>query len=179
MKVLLTGATGGIGAAIKESLKEHDITCYRPDLDYVRFKEDFDWVILAHGVLDEDYEAKTFWANTTVPIWMTKDLLKQTGQGFIYISSTAGITGNSKYPVYSASKAALNIYAKSMQKAHPELQFYALCPGPTKTKLWDSLGLSGNPQEPVEVAKAVQRIIAGEFKGHVVITVRNGEVLCV
>lgn len=174
MKILLTGATGGMGSAIKEALKEHEVI----EVSRKQRKNlEGDWLICAHGVLDEKRLLPTFLVNAVWPITLTNN--SKISQGIIYISSTAALGGNSKYPVYSASKAALNIYAKSMQKAHPALQFYALCPGPTKTKMWDKLGLSGTPQEPVEVAKAVQRIMAGEFKGHVVITVRNGKVVWV
>jgi hypothetical protein len=44
--------------------------------------------------------------------------------------------------------------------------------------MWRSLGLEGEAQHPSEVAKAVQRIMSGEFKSGDIITVRNGEVLC-
>lgn len=167
MKILLRGASGGIGSAIKEFLKEHEINTIEMEVD---------WVIFAQGVMSEEDVEDTFRVNTFHCIQTTQDFLPITKYGFIYISSTAALGGNSKYPVYSASKAALNVYAKAMQKAHPELQFYALCPGPTNTAMWRGLGLEGVAQEPVEVAKAVQRIMAGEFKGNVIVTVRNGEV---
>lgn len=170
MKYTITGFSGGIGSAIVASLA--------PELPTAGV-QDIDWLICAHGFIGEENIEETFTANVMSCIKYTETFLPTLKQGVIYISSTAALGGNSKYPVYSASKAALNIYAKSMQKAHPALQFYALCPGPTNTKMWQSLGLSGTPQEPVEVAKAVQRIMAGEFKGHVVITVRNGKVVWV
>lgn len=174
MKILLTGATGGIGSAIKESLATHGVTCFDPR-DYMPFTESFDWVIFAHGVIDEEFEDKTLWANTVVPMWITKDILPYLEYGVIYISSTAGINGNDKFPVYAASKAAINNYVKSMARGNPQHSFYALCPGPTDTPGWRKLKITDiQPQSPKEVAKAVKEIMDGKYKSGDIITVRDG-----
>lgn len=166
MKIYLTGETGGIGLAIKEYFKDNN---FRPT-------EEIDWVIMAHGVLNEEKIRDTFEVNVEHCIYVTQELIPRLKKGIIYISSTAGIRGNTKLPIYSASKAALNSYAQTMARKHLDLQFYALCPGPTNTKMWQSLGLEGKAQDPSEVAKAVQRIMTGEFKSGDIITVRNGVV---
>jgi NAD(P)-dependent dehydrogenase (short-subunit alcohol dehydrogenase family) len=165
MRLKLFGQSGGIGSTIKE-LAGHE------------FVEDgeIDWLIFAQGILDEMRVKDTFDTNTLLCIETTLKLLPRIKVGVVYISSTSGIKGNTKFPIYSASKAALNSYAETMARKHPELQFYALCPGPTDTKMWRSLELEGNPQKPEEVAKAVVRIMEGEFKSGSIITVRDGVV---
>lgn len=165
MRIYLTGSTGGIGSAIKEALRENDVSEYH---------EEMDWLIFAHGIIDESDVGRTLTVNTIACISKTQDYLPHIKQGVIYISSTSGIHGNTKLPIYSASKAALNSYAETMARTYPEIQFYALCPGPTDTKMWHSLGLEGKPQKPEEVANAVVRIMNGEFKSGSIITVRDG-----
>lgn len=167
MRIILTGETGGIGSAIKEALKEHH---------FIVITQAIDWLIFAHGIMDETNVEETFGVNTILPISETEKYISQIKKGVIYISSTAGIRGNDKFPVYSASKAALNSYAQTMARKHPHIGFYALCPGPTDTKFWRSLGLDGKAQSPTEVANAVLRIMDDEFKSGDIITVRNGEV---
>lgn len=167
MKIFLTGQTGGIGTAIREYLKDYQL---------VHFPEEVDWLIFAHGVIGEQNIEQTFGVNTMNCIMLTEKFLPYLKKGVIYISSTAGRRGNTKFPIYSASKAALNSYAETMARKHPELQFYALCPGPTNTAMWRKLELGGDAQEPVEVAKAVQAILDGGFKSGDIITVRDGKV---
>lgn len=177
MKILLTGATGGIGSAIKESLKEHEITNLSKE-ESVTFPlgHKFDWVIFAHGALNEENAGSTFFANVVSCIEITQNIRPHLSQGVIYISSTAALTANSRFPIYSASKAALNTYAKAMSKAHPELQFYAVCPGPTDTKMWRSLGLEGKAQAPSEVARVVELITKGQFRSGDIITIRDSAI---
>lgn len=166
MKILLTGATGGIGLAIKERLKKHKLVCVA-HAD-VETKEKFDWLICAHGIVLEDDVLETFMVNTISNIYLAQEIK---AKNILFISSTAGIKGNTKYPIYSASKAALNTYCKSIKNC------IALCPGATDTPGWRKLKITDvKPQSPTEVAKAVERIIKGEFKSGDIITVRNGVV---
>ena len=166
MKILLTGATGGIGLAIKERLKQHKLTCLaHTNIVGIKQWEEFDWMITAHGIINEEDAKETFFVNTLANIKLTKNIK---AKNVIFISSTAGIKGNDKYPVYSASKAALNMYAKLKG-------YYVICPGATDTPGWRKLGITDvEPQSPDEVAKAVERIMNGEFNSGDIITVRNG-----
>ncbi len=175
MKILLSGATGGIGSAIKESLKEHQLCFIERDGVYCHPQE-FEWLILAQGMIDEMKPTETFDVNMLLSSHYTGLLMNHIKQGVIYISSTAGIKGNSKFPIYAASKAALNCYAQSMAKAHPELQFYSICPGPTDTKMWRSLNLEGKAQPPEEVARVVKLAMKGAFNSGDIIQVRDGQI---
>lgn len=174
MRILLTGATGGIGAAIKERLeKEHDLIAMgRPDMFTISGK--LDWVIFAHGMLDEQDIEGTFEANTFSCIKLTEDLVLNLNKGIIFISSTAGIHGNGAYPIYAASKGAINTYMQSLAKQYKDKEFYALCPGPTNTPMWRALNTGGHAQDPEAVAIAVEVIMNGAYKSGDIITVRDG-----
>lgn len=170
MKILLTGATGGIGKAIKEALKDHEITCVaHADIET---NEEFDWLICAHGIINEEDIVETFMVNTISNIYLSKDIKTK---NIIFISSTAGINGNDGYPIYSASKSALNTYCKSISK---KVNCYALCPGATDTPSWRKLNITDViPQSPDEVAKAVELIMKGGYKSGTIITVRDGVII--
>lgn len=168
MKILLTGASGGIGSAIREALKEHTFVA--------QGEPEIDWIIYAHGVLDERHPAYMMNVNALTPMTDTLHHLPSLKQGVIYISSTAALKPTPDFPVYAASKAALNSYAQSMAKAHPELQFYAICPGPTDTKMWRSLNLEGTPQPPEAVANLVKEIVEGKWKGYDTLEIRDSQV---
>lgn len=166
MKILLTGSTGGIGEAIKLRLWQYDITCVaHTDIDT---EEEFDWLISAHGVINEQDVVHTFMVNTVRTIQLVN---KIKAKNVILISSTAGIKGNDGYPVYAASKAALNMYCKSIAKKR---NCYALCPGPTDTPMWRKLKTGLKAQHPREVAKAVEYIMDGNCQSGDIIIIREG-----
>ena len=181
MKILLTGSTGGIGSAIHKVLEGNEVICPTGDVRTLEYMADippigYDWLIFAHGTIDESDMQDTFDVNLLSNIYMTQHYAPR--KGVIYISSTAGINGNGKFPIYAASKAALNSYTKSMAMAHPEVGFYAICPGPTDTKMWRDLKLEGTPQKPEAVAEAVQWVMSGEVPSGNIIIVRNGVSSC-
>lgn len=171
MRILLTGATGGIGSAIKELLQtEHEMVCVSHADPTPEQLEGIDWLICAQGVINEENAAETFTANTITSLELAEKL--KTAQ-VIFISSTAGIKGNDRYPIYAASKAALNAYCKSVAMKRG---CYSICPGPTDTQMWRDLGLEGTAQDPKVVATAVKSVLEGEYLNGSIITVRNGEI---
>lgn len=174
LRILITGSTGGIGSAIKERLEgEHEvIPLGHQDVMASDTFGTVDWLICAHGVLDEEDIMTTMVSNV---VWNISLARRCKGAKIIFISSTAGIKGNDKYPVYAASKAALNTYGKSISK-HREC--YLVCPGPTDTKMWRNLNLDGYAQYPSTVAGAVEDVISGQYKSGSIITVRNGLITC-
>ena len=169
MKILLTGATGGIGSAIKKRLSQYELTCVNhADIET---EEEFDWLICAHGIIDEQEILGTFYANVITNIYLAESIK---AKNIIFISSTSGIKGNDKYPIYSASKAALNMYGKLISSKR---NCYIICPGATDTAMFRKLGIIDvQPQSPDEVVKIVDRVINGEFKSGDIIIVRDGNV---
>lgn len=167
MKILLTGSTGGIGLSIKNLLRDDELVCVaRADIET---KEEFDWLICSHGIINEEDMLETFMANTLSNIRLAETIKTK---NIIFISSTAGIKGNSGYPIYSASKSALNTYCKSIAQ---KVNCYSLCPGPTDTPGWRKLNITDvHPQSPDEVAKSVLHIMEGRYKSGDVIIIRDG-----
>ncbi len=84
----------------------------------------------------------------------------------------SGMEGNGGYPIYSASKAALNMYAKLIAKKR---NCYVICPGATDTKMRQRLGLSKG-QSPEVVAEAVEYIMQGRYNSGDIIKVKNGKI---
>ncbi len=191
MKILLTATTGGIGSAIKKMLENsgHELTIVNhADVDLASSEEifalarslkdrTFDWFIFAHGLIDEKNIESTFKVNTLSNIYLTESLFKTLALhgGVIFTSSTAGITGNGKYPVYAASKGAVNIYVKSMARAFPSYYFFSVCPGPTETQMLRDLKLDIKGQSADVVARAVKAIMNGMYQSGDIITVKNGQ----
>ncbi len=170
MRIYLSGAHGGIGTAIREALDGHSITYHQPGSVTMA---PYDWLVCSHGFIGESDPVETFDVNTLLSIDLAQNLAPS--KGVIFISSTAGITGNSMFPIYAASKAALNCYVTSMAKKK-EVGYFAVCPGPTATKMWRNLELGGEAQPPDAVANVVRDIINGAFNSGDIITVRNGVV---
>ena len=202
-KIVVTGASGGIGSAIVSALKS---ASYQPigishaDADLsshaalegicAAIKETHrtvEWAIFSHGFIDaekdflreddENIEA-TVRINTLSLMYMTRLLLPHIEKGIIFISSTAGIFPSGRHAVYSASKAAVNAFSQALAKSLPAQTFIAICPGPTNTamrrKVADDADTS---QSPEVVAKVVARIALGTspYKSGDIVIVRDGE----
>jgi len=202
--ILITGAAGGIGSAIKKTLEKEGnrVTSVRRDeadlssyANIAKFEQkissdrlQFDWLVLAHGFIDSetDFEhqapeniKRTFAINTLAGIYFAQLFLKHVsaGGGIIFIASTAGLHGNDIYPVYAASKAAINTFAKALARRYKGRRFYSVCPGPTDTAMWQKIGgAHDDAQDPADVAKAVTEIISGAYTSGDVIVVRDGHI---
>lgn len=86
----------------------------------------------------------------------------QEGGGIIALSSTAGIWGNPKFPIYSSWKAALNTFLQSLHKQYIESNKYvfSICPGPTNTQMRQLLaGDATKHQTPDAVASCIVKIM--------------------
>ncbi len=163
MEIILTGSRGGMGRAIANRL-QHNLTCLNHAEFPLNIYQRFDWLICAHGALNEQDIQETFEANIFSHINLIKNIKVK---NVIFISSTSGIKGNDKFPIYSASKAALNMYAKLKG-------YYVVCPGATDTPMWHKLGLEGKAQDPDEVAKVVEDIINGKYPKGSFIKIKDG-----
>lgn len=202
--ILLTGASGGIGQAILGSLEAlgHEVSSVtRDDADMGSYddikafadglpaEQSFDWIVFCHGFIDDETVlekqtpediATTFDVNTLSIVYLTRELLSRVcpGGGIIAISSTAGIGANGRFAVYSASKAAVNIFMQAMARNRSEQKFFALCPGPTSTVMLDKIGGDlAKAQDPREVARVITCIVNGSapYKSGDVIAVRDGK----
>lgn len=202
MRVLITGTTGGIGVAIREmfaGMNAEIIELNRADADFSSMREigalasgsaldkEYDWVVFSHGYVDAEKKflnqkpeevEKTFAVNTLSVIRLTQLFLPKlkSGGGVIYISSVAALTANGFTPAYSASKAAVNTFAQSLAHNRLDLKFFSICPGPTKTAMFQKLqGDMARAQPPEAVVHVVQEIISGSFASGDIIVVRDSQ----
>jgi short-subunit dehydrogenase len=201
--ILLTGASGGIGATISKQLKqggnevievnhkEVDLASYSDVLKLekkVSAKEpSIDWIICAHGFIDTIIEFERqepeiidqiFKVNTLSLFYIAKIFLKhlRPGGGIIFISSTAGLQANGFFPAYSASKAAVNSFSQALARNQSKFNFYSICPGPTNTKMREKIaGDAATMQNPSIVADVISDIILerGNFKSGDIISIHN------
>lgn len=203
--ILITGASGGIGSAIKENLEaaghkvlspsqaEADLS-KRKDIEKLKEKilqevDHIDWIICSHGFIDTETVLEqmtpehidaTFTINTLSIIYLAQQFLSciPAGGGIISLSSAAGIQANGRISIYSASKAAVNSFMQAMARNRPEQKFYALCPGPTNTPMRErTAGDASKQQSPDVVAVVAADLVEGkgEYKSGDVILVKNGE----
>lgn len=202
--ILLTGAKGGIGRSIAETLIQQGINVEktdRADTDLCSYEDiqklekkiagkgtELDWIVCAHGFIDtetnlekehqEDIEF-TFQLNIISLVYITKLFLKhlKPGGGVIFLSSTAALSPNGRHAAYSASKAAVNAFSQAMARNRPEFSFLSICPGPTNTPMREKIaGDASSSQDPAAVANIIGDIIAGgtEYASGDIIIVRDG-----
>ena len=204
MHILLTGAGGGIGSATKAALEAagaHVISVDRQDADLASYEETkelseriakdapLDWLVFAHGFISAETEFEkqkpeeiklTFDLNILSVIYLTQLLLPslRPGGGVIFISSSAGLSPNGRYAAYSASKAAVNAFAKALARNKPEHTFFSVCPGPTNTAMRLKIGEDPQAaQPPSAVAHLIAQLVSGAHEYHSgdIIVVREGK----
>ncbi|MEK7639423.1 MAG: SDR family oxidoreductase [Patescibacteria group bacterium] len=132
-----------------------------------------DWVIHSAGFvskedsiskLDLEVTQKTFEINFFAALDLTtrlNDHISEAG-GSIFISSTAGLSGNGFVPAYASAKGALNTFAKSLALSWQgsAKRSVTICPGPTNTPMREYLaGDSAEQQSPSVIAREICQII--------------------
>lgn len=202
--IVVTGALGGIGSAIAQSLSAAGHTVIGVDeadgdlssvsgaqslaSKILKQSPKIDWVVCAHGFVDTEAifeqqspEAveKTFAVNTLSLFYLTQLFVPhlQHGGGFIYISSTSGIIPSGRLAAYSASKAAVNALAEAFALNKPEHTFISICPGPTNTPMRQrTSGDAGGAQSPDVIADTVRTIIDANsnYKSGSILVVKDG-----
>ncbi|MDB2506871.1 SDR family oxidoreductase [Opitutales bacterium] len=176
-KILVVGATGGLGSAIARFLSakgaalflsgrnEEALSVIAQDLgadslalnlnnaservSLVATVGALDGVVYAAGVSPvapvrylKDTDITTCLAlNTTVPLLLVRDLLKQkklnAGASIVWLSSVASSRGTAGYAAYSASKAALEAAARclALELATKAMRVNCLAPGMIETSM--------------------------------------------
>lgn len=151
------------------------------------YAHQINWIIHAAGFIDtrellskpnDRLIRKTFLINIESIIKITYlflPIIKKNG-GVIMISSTAGIWGNPQYPVYSASKGALNTFTQSLarQIANTGKRSIAICPGPTRTSMRERIAKdSKKHQHPNAIADVIVNIMNSKTVYH------NGDIIII
>jgi NAD(P)-dependent dehydrogenase (short-subunit alcohol dehydrogenase family) len=151
---------------------------------------DLDWLVFAHGFIDSETTIEkqrpeeilaTFQVNVLSVIHLCQLFLKHMskGGGILCVSSTAGLEPNGRYAAYSASKAAVINFMQGLARAHPLLQFFTVCPGPTRTAMLAKIGGDLDAaQEVSAVTEVMLRVMTRpeEYKSGDIIVVRDGRV---
>ena len=126
---------------------------------FVNPKESFD---------NLDTLEETFNVNLFSAIYLTKAVLPKLNEngGIIFVSSSAGIIGSGRVPIYATSKGGLNAFAQSLafhfKFNDTSKSSIVVAPGPTNTKMRDlTSGDANKHQSPESVAKVLLDITSG------------------
>lgn len=201
--VIATGTKQGELAKLQKRFGKKNIIPYKIDLEESKTYEKFysfvknktntiDWLIHSAGFIDKREPAlkydkeiikKTFLINTEAVIAMTYLLLPIINDhgGIISISSTASLWGNSQYPIYSASKGALNVFGKSLARnmLKNKQSSIIICPGATNTKMRQRLaGDAKTKQDPSIIGEVTKLIVqkSKKYKNGDMIVVQDGKI---
>ena len=156
MKIFLTGASSGIGAAVKNLLVSHGNDVYAParaEFDLANFAQidsldlsSYDIIINCAGANQGTYHG---WHNNTWqnqknqvdvnfigPLFLAKQYTRQrkTGQ-FIYLTS-ASVEDPISYAIFMVgSKGGLQFSMNAIKKDYPGIIFSEIIPGKTRTNM--------------------------------------------
>lgn len=154
-------------------------------------EQQIDWIINTAGYIDEnepvtqsshDRLVRYFNINVIAPIFITQSLLNKitpTG-GVIMISSTASLSGNPDFPIYSATKAALNTFTQALAKQFVDTKKTAIviCPAGTNTEMRARIANDAQRQQsPESVAKHIFDIVfkKSKFSNGDIVVIKNGD----
>lgn len=199
-------ATGTTEAGLKKIRKKFDnsnLITYKLDLQKTYSYEHFfqfirnnfgniEWIIHSAGYIkknefelkhNQKHIRKTFLINTESVISLTYKflpLITKAG-GVIVISSTSALRGNAQYPIYSASKAALNTFSRALSDEMPSKMqaSIAICPGATNTSMRKKISSDyATKQSPDVIGQVVSDILikSKKYKSGDIVTVENNEI---
>ncbi len=181
---IISTSRSGEGTNFKLDLTDiHSVT----EFEKAALQTSFDWILYCAGMInpqestetfDGEYGARSQLVNFTsaARILTTLALNVQKGGGIMALSSTAGIWGSPLYPIYSAWKAALNIFMQTLHKKMKEIHIHSICPGPTNTKMRQSLaGDAAEHQSPSVVADHIVKVMehSQDYKEYPILVIRN------
>jgi NAD(P)-dependent dehydrogenase (short-subunit alcohol dehydrogenase family) len=84
------------------------------------------------------------------------------GGNVIYVGSSSAMKGRGKFPLYSASKAALNNFTESMAERYQEknIRFNCVNPAQTLTDMLANVNLPADPARALSVEYVARVIIS-------------------
>lgn len=196
--VIATGTKQSELLKIKKQFGHDTVVTYKMDLEkydsykhfykFVKNKaKNVEWLIHSAGYInkkesllkfDWNIIKKTFLINSESIIGLTYRFLPIINKngGIIMISSTASFFGNPQYPIYSASKGALNIFARSLARnmAKSRQSSIIICPGATNTRMRQRIAKDANTKQNPEVIGETTSSILKRSKKY-----RNGDVITI
>jgi short-subunit dehydrogenase len=175
--VNIVGGNGGMGSAITEKLSEY-YTVRSIDREENVADPNCDVLILNAGVgffgnledCTSDKIKDMMWINVERHIRIVQSVIKRWKQRksghMVFIASNSAYEGFPANNVYSASKGAILMFARSLMKElrNFNIKVSVLSPGTTDTGFWNSAGNDNRgkciPVTPVEIANTVDFILA-------------------
>lgn len=193
--ILLTGSSGGIGSAIHHTLKNagytvitadrstYDLTSPAAIQELSSAITQIDTIVCAHGYIDtaravaeQSTEAihETFAVNVLSIAYLARQFPEV---DMIVLSSTAALYPNGKYPVYSASKAAVNALMQNLARERPNHSYITICPGATNTKMREKIEHdAAQHQNPMVIADTVLGVMQEKnaYRSGDIVSVKKG-----
>lgn len=175
--ILLLGGSGGIGKEIARMLKElgaHITAPTRTEVDLSKdklpdslFQTPWDCIIHCAGVIGPGVEIADYEQIMNVNFRsavLVADLAEKTmkqGGNIVYIGSSSAMKGRGRFPLYSASKAALNNFAESMAERFQDKNIRVNCinPAQTLTDMLSTVDLPADPSRALSVEYVARAII--------------------
>lgn len=193
LKVLLFGASGGIGTAVQQLLLERGATVMSPnrqdfDLNNIVYTSDlynekFNCIINCIGAYLKDTEGLigSYLENFEVNVEDVIHILEEApdrwlsdGGNIILIGSAAASYGRKGIGTYAASKAALNTLVESLHEEFNKkynIKLNVICPAKVDTKLQTYFNPDTPKSEmmtPKEIAEIIVRYCTVNYSGKIV-----------
>lgn len=184
--VLLLGATGGIGAAVRERLvlAGADVTApTRQEWNLAEtevpraFRRRWDVIIHSAGVLNAACDATSvdalFAVNFRSVVAVT-DLARQEmdGGSIVIVGSSSAMKGRANIPLYAASKAAVNNFVEGIAPVlwrERGIRINCVNPGSVNTRMiTGGAVVNADPLEPNDVADAIMAYVKPTETGQIV-----------
>jgi 2-C-methyl-D-erythritol 4-phosphate cytidylyltransferase len=196
-RILLTGASGGIGSEIKILLENGKATVFAPSrtslnlekLGYNNYnppivcpKHKYDCIILCGGTYARDDEGilknycnimNTNFRSIIYFLTLAPFMLNDNGN-IVIVGSASASYGRTGISLYSASKSALNsfveAYSPTLFKNHG-IKVNVICPAKVNTKLQQHINPnqdSSKMMSPNKIAEIITRYCDVDFTGHIV-----------
>jgi 2-C-methyl-D-erythritol 4-phosphate cytidylyltransferase len=179
---LVIGGSGGIGSAIRKELKKHKVCVVAPPKSEVDvrstewgFDQTFDGIVYAAGYINTDqditvnslYMMEVNFYGVIKAIDYARD---HNIKDVLVIGSSSSSKGRAKFPMYSASKAALVNYIEAMIPVLSEEGIRLTCVNPvrTNTRMLDVINSAKvGSLDPDYVAKFVVNVLSSNNAGSV------------
>lgn len=116
-----------------------------------------DVLINAAGILSGELD-QVINVNFRGLVRFTRQCLPSVKQSIVNIGSTAGLAGQRKFVVYSATKFAVRGFTQGLSLEYPSLRIYTVNPGLTATKMVGGRGLA-----PAKVAEIIWQAAEGKY----------------